>query len=100
MADLKARLGKAKAEFDAHRMAESDTLTSQIAQQTTIQHNLVEELTEAKSAELAAKTRIRELEARRRGDLGARCGDERDGKRGERSKHRRVDEGTSVKHEF
>tara|TARA_Y100001954_G_scaffold46280_4_gene48330 strand:- start:4227 stop:5504 length:1278 start_codon:yes stop_codon:yes gene_type:complete len=64
VADLKARLGKAKAEFDAHRMAESDTLTSQIAQQTTIQHNLVEELTEAKSAELAAKTRIRELEAR------------------------------------
>ena len=58
VADLKARLGKAKAEFDAHRMAESDTLTSQIAQQTTIQHNLVEELTEAKSAELAAKTRI------------------------------------------
>ena len=64
VADLKARLGKAKAEFDAHRTAESDTLTSQIAQQTTIQHNLVEELTEAKSAELAAKTRIRELEAR------------------------------------
>jgi len=64
VADLKARLSKAKTEFDAHRTAESNALTSQIAQQTTIQHNLVQELTEAKSAELAAKTRIRELEAR------------------------------------
>jgi len=61
---LKSELASTKAEFEAHKNAEESTLSSQIAQQTTIQHNLVQELTEAKSAEQIAKAQVKQLEAR------------------------------------
>jgi len=61
---LKSELASTKAEFEAHKTAEESTLSSQIAQQTTIQHNLVQELTEAKSAEQIAKAQVKQLEAR------------------------------------
>ena len=64
VAEMEAKLTAARAEFEAHRKAESGALSSQIAQQTTIQHNLVQELTEAKTAEVAAKTRASALELR------------------------------------
>ena len=62
--ELKTQLSKARADFDAHRSSQSNTLSSQIAQQTTIQHNLVQELTDAKTSERTAKIRIKELEVR------------------------------------
>lgn len=61
---LKSELASTKSEFEAHKTAEDSTLSSQIAQQTTIQHNLVQELTEAKSAEQIAKAQVKQLEAR------------------------------------
>ena len=61
---LKSELASTKSEFEAHKTAEESTLSSQIAQQTTIQHNLVQELTEAKSAEQIAKAQVKQLEAR------------------------------------
>lgn len=61
---LKSELAATKSEFEAHKTAEESTLSSQIAQQTTIQHNLVQELTEAKSAEQIAKAQVKQLEAR------------------------------------
>ena len=61
---LKSELASTKAGFEAHKNAEESTLSSQIAQQTTIQHNLVQELTEAKSAEQIAKAQVKQLEAR------------------------------------
>ena len=61
---LQRELKVAKDDFERLKSKQSETIAAQVAQQTTIQHNLVKELTDAKTEERAGRIKIKDLESR------------------------------------
>jgi len=61
---LQRELKGARDDFERLKSKQSETIAAQVSQQTTIQHNLVKELTDAKTEERAGRMKIKELESR------------------------------------
>jgi len=64
MEELRRELERARGELERVKSSQRDAMNAQLAQQSTVQHNLVKELTDAKTEERAGRVKIKELESK------------------------------------